>query len=239
MINVQTIPILDDNYAYLITSSDGKTAILDPGIAPPIIDILDQQNIKPDYILLTHHHWDHVNGAPKIKEKYNAQIVAPKYEKHIIKGVDITVKEGNIFALGEDKAHIIHTPGHTAGGICFYFKESHIIFTGDTLFSLGCGRLFEGTAADMFGSFEKLKALPDETLIYCGHEYTRGNAGFCLAMDPNNTDLKTRIDEIKSLRERSLPTIPVSIGTERKTNIFMHAETPEDFKSLREKKDQF
>ena len=240
MITVQIIPIIEDNYAYLIQSEDGTTAILDAGEASPIIDVLEERGLTPDYILTTHHHWDHVNGNSKIKAKYNAKIAAPEKEAPLIKGgVDITLKDGDIFTLGQDKAQIIETAGHTMGGICFYFKESGIIFTGDSVFSLGCGRLFEGTPTDMYTSFQKIMALPDETLIYCGHEYTKGNAGFCLANDRDNADLKHRIEEIKDLRMRGLPTIPVTLGMEKRTNIFMKAKSAEEFAALRHKKDNF
>lgn len=242
MIDVQIIPIIpdNDNYAYLIQSSDGVTGVIDPGDAAPIIAVIEDRGITPDYILNTHYHWDHVNGNPKIKSKYGAKIAAPEKEKARIKGgVDIPLRDGDIFMFGSDEVQIIETPGHTLGGICFYFKDSSIVFTGDTVFSMGCGRLFEGTAEDMFSSFQKIMALPDETLIYCGHEYTKGNAGFCLANDKQNPDLKERITEVKSLRLQGLPTLPVTLATEKNTNIFMKAKSAEEFAALRHKKDTF
>ncbi|MGN7438172.1 MAG: hydroxyacylglutathione hydrolase [Alcanivorax sp.] len=241
MITVEIIPIIEtnQNYAYLIQTDCGKVAVLDPGEADPIIDILEQKNITPDYILITHHHWDHVNGIPKIKKKYDCPVVIPKAEESKIKYGDITLNDGDVFELGEEKAHIILTPGHTAGGICYYFPDSNIVFTGDTLFSLGCGRLFEGTAEDMFTSFEKLKKLPDGTLVYCGHEYTRANAGFCLSVAPDNAALKQRIAEVKTLRAENKPTLPTTIGIEKKTNVFMQTKTAQEFGDLRRKKDNF
>lgn len=239
MIDIKIIPILKDNYAYLLKSPCGKVAVLDPGEADPIIEVLSAQGLRPDFILNTHHHWDHTDGNTVLKRKYGAQIVAPEKEATLIKGVDVTVKEGDVFIFGTENAQIIETRGHTRGGICFYFENSSAIFTGDTLFSLGCGRLFEGTAQDMFGGFQKIKALPDETLIYCGHEYTRGNAGFCLSQDRDNQDLKKRIEQIKALRADGQPTIPTTLAIEKKTNIFMQAKSAEEFAALRIKKDNF
>ncbi|MCF6296004.1 MAG: hydroxyacylglutathione hydrolase [Flavobacteriaceae bacterium] len=239
MINVQIIPILRDNYTYLIRSENGLTAIIDPGEANPVIDVLEAQGLTLDYILNTHHHGDHTDGNTALKGKYNAQIVAPAKEARAIKDVDIALHEGDRFEFGDDSAHIIETPGHTAGGICFYFKQSGIVFTGDTLFSLGCGRLFEGTAQDMFASFQKLRALPDDTKVYCGHEYTRGNAGFCLSQDRENPALKARIEQVKDLRANNQPTLPTTIELEKETNIFMKAKSAEEFSALRQKKDSF
>ena len=176
-ISVQIIPILKDNYTYLLEAEDGTTAILDPGEADPVISVLEDRGLKLDYILNTHHHWDHVNGNPKLQKHFGAKLVVPEKEKDQIKGnINITLNEGDIFELGPASANIIETPGHTMGHICYHFAASDVLFTGDTVFSMGCGRLFEGTAEDMFKSFEKIKALPDDTMIYCGHEYTRGGA---------------------------------------------------------------
>lgn len=240
MIEIRILPILDDNYAYLIHSEDGTTAIVDPGEAAPVIQAIEERGLSLDYIINTHHHWDHVNGNPKLKEKYNAQIVAPARDAGRIKGgVDIALNDGDHFDLGTDRAEIIATPGHTLDGVCYYFKESKALFTGDTLFSMGCGRLFEGTPADMFQSFQKLQALPNEAQVYCGHEYTRANAGFCLTQDKHNEALKSRITEVKALREQGKPTIPTTLGLEKKTNVFMKAKSAEEFAALRQKKDNF
>ncbi len=238
MINIDIIPVYTDNYAYLIQTPDGTTAIIDPGESAPVIEILEQKGISLDYILNTHHHWDHVDGNPDLLTRYTVQVAAPAKEVRKIGRVDIPLHDGDIFHLGNQEVHIIETPGHTIGGICFYFPNSNAIFTGDSVFSMGCGRLFEGTAADMFASFQKVKALPDNTLIYCGHEYTKGNAGFCLSQDKDNDDLKQRIKEVKHLRSKDLPTIPVSLETEKKTNIFMKAKSAEEFAALRRKKDR-
>ncbi|PCJ97492.1 MAG: hydroxyacylglutathione hydrolase [Zetaproteobacteria bacterium] len=238
MIDIQIIPVLKDNYSYLLRSPCGVTAILDPGEAAPIIAVLKEQNLKLDFILNTHHHWDHTDGNAALKSKYGAKIVAPKNNSPI-KNVDIPLTSNDVFTFGTQHVEIIETPGHTLDGICFYFEDSHAVFTGDTIFSLGCGRLFEGTAQDMFHSFQKIMALPDDTLIYCGHEYTRGNAGFCLAHDRDNEDLKKRIEQVKLLRAEGKPTVPSTLAMEKKTNIFMRAKSAEGFAALRLKKDNF
>lgn len=237
-LDVTLIPILKDNYSYLLTSGS-VTAIVDPGEAEPIIAVLKERGLLLDYILNTHHHGDHIAGNGELQKRYNAQLVGPAKEAQKIGNLDITLNEGDVFKLGESEATIIDTPGHTAGGICFYFSESGDLFSGDTLFSLGCGRLFEGTPADMFHSFEKLKALPDETLIYCGHEYTQSNAAFCQYVDPDNPALQARVVEINALRDTNQPTLPVDLGTEKETNVFLRAESVEDFAKLRRLKDNF
>ena len=221
---IQIIPIFDDNYAYLLQSLSGVNAVIDPGQAEPIINALEKQNIKLDYILNTHHHWDHVDGNKELIDKYGAKIIQ---------------NTTPIFKFGSEKVQIIKTPGHTMDSVCFYFKNSHAVFTGDTVFSMGCGRVFEGTANDMFGSFQKIMALPDDTMIYPAHEYTRGNAGFCLSQDRDNQHLKKRIEEVKALRDEGKPTLPVLLETEKKTNIFMKAKNASEFTALRIKKDNF
>ncbi len=239
MIDITIIPIIEDNYAYFLQSSDGTTAILDPGEAAPIISLIEERNLTLDYILLTHHHWDHVNGIPALKQKYNPKVVAPEKQKDRIKGVDQTLSDGDLFQLGNEKARVIETSGHTIGEICYYFADSKALFTGDTLFSMGCGRLFEGSAKDMFHSFQKISTLPDDTLIYCGHEYTRGNAGFCLTQDKGNPHLQKRIEDVKDLRAQNKPTIPVTLELEKKTNVFMKAKSADEFSALRKLKDNF
>lgn len=239
MIDVEIIPILDDNYCYVIKSDCGAVAVLDPGAADPVLDVLKMRGLRPDFILNTHHHWDHVNGNKKLAKEYSAPIVAPKSEAHKIKGAEIFLDDGDTFSLGQSIARIIETPGHTAGGICFYFEKSGIVFTGDTLFAMGCGRLFEGTAEDMFNSLSKLKALPDKTLVYCGHEYTQSNAQFCLAYDQDNSALKKRAKEVETLRAAGKFTVPSTIGAEKSTNIFMRAKNAEHFGQLRAQKDNF
>lgn len=238
MLDVILVPILEDNYAYIIKSKD-SVAVIDPGDAAPVIAVLEEMDLKPSFIFNTHHHWDHVNGNKKIKEKYGLEIIGPESERNKIPELDNGLKNADAFNFGDEVVGIIETRGHTLGHICFYFKNSKILFSGDTLFSLGCGRLFEGTAEDLFNAFKTLKALPDDTQIYCGHEYTLDNAKFCLNIAPDNQDLITRAEEIKNLRNKKQPTIPTALAQEKKTNVFLMAKNAEEFKELRKLKDNF
>lgn len=236
MIDVTIIPILNDNYSYLIKSA-GKTAIIDPGEAKPVIDYLEEHDLHLDYILNTHHHGDHISGNAALKDKYGAIIAGPKSESHKIAALDQHLTEADQFIFGDESAQIIETPGHTLGHICFYFAESKILFSGDTLFSMGCGRLFEGTPEQMWDSLEKINALPDETMIYCGHEYTASNGAFCLTQEPDNHALKERMAQVKALRANNEPTVPVSLATEKETNVFLRAKNATHFAELRSLKD--
>ncbi|MBU0859895.1 MAG: hydroxyacylglutathione hydrolase, partial [Alphaproteobacteria bacterium] len=184
--HVQIVPVLQDNYAYII-ESDGVYAVVDPGEAGPVIEALQKNKLSA--ILLTHHHGDHIGGAAELKKRYSAAIIAPAAEEHRIQDIDVMVREGDIYTVGQTEFHVIETPGHTAGHVCFYAPAEKFLFSADTLFSLGCGRLFEGTAEQMWESLQKLAALPDDTLVYCGHEYTAANARFALDVEPDNKDL--------------------------------------------------
>jgi len=237
---VMLVPVLNDNYAFIILEPQGHVAIIDPGQASPVLKVLEEENLKPDFIFITHHHWDHVDGIDEIIQHYPlCKVIAPDIEKHLITRVDVPLKDQDVFPFGQETVHGISTPGHTLGSMCYYFDKSSMVFTGDTLFSLGCGRVFEGTAEQMFLSINKLAMLPDETRAYCGHEYTRGNAGFCLSTDPKNKELRKYIDDIKFLRKSGKPTLPSTISLEKKTNVFMRAKTAEEFAILRHKKDTF
>lgn len=241
MIKVILIPLLEDNYSFLLQDdASGINAIIDPAEANGIIDFLEKNNIKKiDYIINTHHHWDHINGNLKLKKKYGCKIFGSEKDKDRIAGIDAGLLEDDEIDFGSDKATIIETDGHTIGHICLYFKKSNIVFVGDTLFSMGCGRLFEGTAEQMWNSFEKLKKLPDNCEVYCAHEYTLENSGFCLQIMPNNKDLLARIDNVKIKRANSIPTIPTTIGIEKKTNILFMANDINSFADLRKKRDQY
>jgi hydroxyacylglutathione hydrolase len=237
---IQIIPCLKDNYSYLIIDEESNIAcVVDPSEAEPIIKYLKNTKIKLKFILNTHHHYDHVGGNQKLKEKYGASIVGYKGDKERIPGIDILVNDQENWIYKNFEAKIMYIPGHTLGHICFYFYKNNSVFTGDTLFSLGCGRVFEGTYDQMFNSLMKLKELPKNTKIFCGHEYTLQNSKFCLTHDKNNQNLKDKINDIKIKLKAGLPTIPSTIQDELKCNIFFRSHNVETFSKLRDLKDNF
>jgi len=237
---IQIIPCLQDNYSYLIIDEESKIAcVVDPSEADPIIKYLENTQIKLEFILNTHHHYDHVGGNQKLKEKYGASVVGYEGDKERIPGIDILVNDQETWIYKNFKAKIIHIPGHTLGHICFYFYKDESVFTGDTLFSLGCGKIFEGTHTQMFNSLMKLKELPKSTKVFCGHEYTLQNSNFCMAHDENNENLKAKLNDIKIKLKAGLPTIPSTIKDELECNIFLRSNNVETFSKLRDLKDNF
>ena len=237
---VHIIPCLKDNYSYLIIDENKNTAcVIDPSEPEPIIKYIDKNKFNLKFILNTHHHYDHVGGNDKLKKKYNAKVIGYEKDKERIPGIDILVKDNEIWRNEKFEAKIIHIPGHTSGHICFYFYKDKIVFTGDTLFSLGCGRIFEGTYSQMFTSLNRLKKLPLDTKVYCGHEYTVQNAKFCLKYDVNNKKLKEKIIKIEKKLFDDLPTIPSTIKDELECNIFLRSDNLESFSKLRDLKDNF
>ena len=190
-------------------------------------------------VLNTHHHYDHIGGNLELKKTFNAKIIGFVGDKHRIPGIDITLKDNEKWIFGNSSVKILHIPGHTLGHICFFFEKEKIAFTGDTLFSLGCGRIFEGDHKQMLQSLNKIKKLPEDTMIYCGHEYTYKNAEFCMKYDVNNTDLKKKFEKIKKLRSENLPTMPTSLNDELDCNIFLKAKDLRSFIKLRDLKDNF
>ena len=237
---VEVIPCLQDNYSYLIIDKINNTAcVIDPSESKPIINFLEKENINLKYILNTHHHFDHVGGNKDLKKKYNSVVIGYKDDSSRIPEIDILLEDNQIWKARNFEAKIMHIPGHTTGHICFHFFKEKLLFTGDTLFSLGCGKLFEGTYEDMFKSLDKIKKLPQDTKIYCGHEYTLQNSKFCIEHDPENTNLKNKIKEVKKKRENSLPTIPSILKDEMECNIFLRAKNIESFSKLRDLKDNF
>jgi hydroxyacylglutathione hydrolase len=237
---IKIIPCLQDNYSYLIIDRESNTAcVIDPSEADPIIKYLNYNNIKLKFILNTHHHYDHVGGNQKLKEKYGAYIVGYRGDKERIPGIDILVNDQETWKYDNFEIKVIHVPGHTLGHICFYFYKEESIFTGDTLFSLGCGRIFEGTYSQMFNSLMKLKKLPQSTKVFCGHEYTKQNSKFCMVHDKDNTNLKAKIDDINIKLKNDLPTIPSTIKDELECNIFLRSSNIETFSKLRHLKDNF
>ena len=237
---IQIIPCLRDNYSYLIIDEENNIAcVVDPSEADPIIKYLENTQIKLKFILNTHHHYDHIGGNQKLKEKYGASVVGYEGDKERIPGIDILVNDQETWIHKNFEAKIIHIPGHTLGHICFYFYKDESVFTGDTLFSLGCGRIFEGTNAQMFDSLMKLKKLPKSTKVFCGHEYTLQNSKFCMIYDGNNENLKAKLNNIKVKLKAGLSTIPSTIKDELECNIFLRSSNVETFSKLRDLKDNF
>ena len=251
--NIEIIKCLSDNFSYLIFEKNTNTlAIVDPAEFNTCDKVIEKYK-KLDYILNTHHHADHVDGNIELKKKYNARVLGFFGDKNRIPGIDVLLKKNQNYKIGNLSFKVIFIPGHTKGHVAFYFEKDKILFSGDTLFSLGCGRIFEGTHQDMFNSLNKLKALPPETKIFCGHEYTKTNLDFCLKYDTNNSSLKEKSIKINSLLKKNLPTIPTTIDDELKSNIFLRcnnslikqslnlkdASDQEVFTKLRDLKDTF
>ena len=237
---IEIIPCLQDNYSYLIIDESNNFAcVVDPSEASPIINYLKNKNIKLKYILNTHHHFDHIGGNIDLKKKFGSTIVGFKEDSYRIPGIDVKLENNQIWKAENFIAKIIHIPGHTSGHICFHFFKEKIVFTGDTLFSLGCGRIFEGTYQEMFNSLKIIKSLPEETKIYCGHEYTLQNSNFCIKHDSENSKLKDKIIKIKRKIAHGLPTIPTNLGEEMECNIFLKAQNMQTFSKLRDLKDNF
>jgi len=237
---VEIIPCLQDNYSYLIIDDSNNSAcVVDPSEASPIINFLENKSINLKYILNTHHHFDHIGGNKDLKKKFGSSVVGFKEDSNRIPGIDVLLEDEQIWKAENFVAKIIHIPGHTIGHICFNFFQEKLVFTGDTLFSLGCGKIFEGTYEEMFESLNKIKSLSKETKIYCGHEYTLNNAKFCMKHDPDNQNLQKKIEQIKKQIGDGLPTIPSTIKDELDCNIFLRAENVESFSKLRDLKDNF
>jgi len=252
--DIEIIPCLNDNYSYLIKDDQTNTvAIIDPSEFGPCDEKINQKYKKLDFILNTHHHFDHVGGNTELKKKYSSKILGFEKDKNRIPSIDVLLKDDQEFRIGNLNFRTIFIPGHTLGHIAFYLEKEKIVFTGDTLFSLGCGRIFEGTYQQMFDSLNKIKSLPGDTEIYCGHEYTNNNLEFCLKFNPNNNYLKEKEKIIKTKIKNKKPTIPTTIKDEIQTNIFLryddldvkntlnlkNAPDLEIFKKLRDLKDNF
>jgi len=216
-----------DNFGVLIHDpSTGRTAAIDAPESEAVEAALARRQWRLTDILVTHHHADHVDGIEALKASHGCRVVAAKADAHRIPAVDETVSEGDIVSVGSLDAKVIDTPGHTIGHISYWFEREKILFAADTLFSLGCGRLLEGTPADMWGSLQKLRALPDDTVVHCGHEYTLANARFALTVDPDNKALKARAAEVEALREQHRFTLPVTLWAEKRENPFLRADDP-------------
>ncbi len=232
------VQALKDNYIYILHGG-GQTAVIDPSLAAPVQDILIKEGWQLDYILNTHHHWDHTDGNIELKTATGAKIIGYKGDEKRIPGIDIKLEDGDVFPLCGTDAKVMFIPGHTLGHIAYYLKGVNSLFCGDTLFSLGCGRLFEGTPEQMFTSLQKIKSLPANTKIYCAHEYTESNGKFALTIFPDNQELKVKMDEVKYLRKQGKPTIPSILADEIKTNPFLLAQNVLQFTDIRIRKDNF
>lgn len=239
-LSAQRIPILSDNYAWLLTdSATGATAIVDPADAAACSAAVDAAGGRLDMILITHHHDDHIAGVDAMREHYSAKVVGAGADAHRLPILDQAVEEGDVVTLGNAQLRVIDTPGHTIGHIAYYAQDGNILICADTLFSLGCGRLIEGTAADMFASLRKLAALPGDTLVCCGHEYTQSNARFALHVDPDNTALQARAAEVDRQRTAHQPTVPTRLADELAANPFMRATDAAALATIRSQKDTF
>lgn len=226
MLEIIQLPCLQDNYGYLIRDqAEGEVASIDTPDAKCIEAALSARDWKLTHILNTHHHFDHTGGNEVLKERYGCTIVGPRNDRARIPGIDVMVGEGEVFKLGETALEVFETPGHTTGHIVYYSPVDAAAFVGDTLFSLGCGRLFEGTPEQMWDSLQKIMSWPDATKIYCAHEYTEANARFAISLEPDNAQLKTRFDEIKQLRAKQQPTVPTTLGLEKATNPFLRPDS--------------
>lgn len=231
MLEIRQFPCLNDNYGYLIRdATSGAVATIDTPDPEAINAQLADAGWQLTHILNTHHHWDHAGGNLALKEQWECEIIGPKAEADRIPGIDRAVGEGDIVELGASPARVFDTPGHTSGHIVYHFAdafgENGAAFVGDTIFAMGCGRLFEGTPAQMWASLSKLAVLPPETKLYCAHEYTQANAAFALTVDPNNEALQSRAKEVDALRTAGTPTVPTTLAEELATNPFLRAEAP-------------
>jgi len=226
-LEIHQIPVLSDNYVYLARdTATGACAVVDPAVADPVLEEAARLGWRITHILNTHHHGDHVGGNRAIQAATGCTIVGPKADRTRIPGIEVEVDDGDRYALGEAVAEVFFVPGHTRGHIAYWFPDSQALFCGDTLFALGCGRLFEGTPEQMWHSLDKLRALPEDTRVYCAHEYTQANARFALSVDPDNAALRERAKDIDLARARGEPTVPSTLGLERRTNPFLRADDP-------------
>lgn len=227
-LEVFQFPCLDDNYGYLIRDREaGICASVDTPSAAAVEAALAETGWKLDFIFNTHHHEDHTGGNLELKARTGCRIVGPRADAARIPGIDQQVGEGDVVTLGRHRARVLDTPGHTRGHIVYVFDEDQAVFVGDTLFSMGCGRLFEGTPEQMWISLQKLRRLPDPMRVFCAHEYTQKNAHFAIGLEPDNADLRERVAEVDQLRELDMPTVPSTIGRERLTNPFLRPDSPE------------
>jgi hydroxyacylglutathione hydrolase len=238
MLEIVPVPAFTDNYIWLVRDEpSGETAVVDPGDAAPALAETERRGWRVTHVWNTHHHWDHSGGNLAMKEATGCTVSGPAAEN--IPGRDIGLSEGSELRIGEHIGRVMEIPGHTLGHIALVFDEERIAFVGDTLFAMGCGRLFEGTAEQMYNSLQRLSGLPENTALYCGHEYTLANARFAIHAEPDNAAVRERLEQVKALRDAGKITLPTSVAEERETNPFVRASNPREFARLRAEKDSF
>jgi hydroxyacylglutathione hydrolase len=228
-LEIAVVPCLSDNYAYLLKAGD-QCAVVDPSEPGPVTAALEARRWRLTHILNTHHHFDHTGGNLVLKDAFRAEVVGPEKDRGRIPGIDVGVDEGSGWEFAGMTVQILEVPAHTRGAITFVIDGS--AFTGDTLFAMGCGRLFEGDPAMMWGSLSKLARLPDATLVYCGHEYTENNGRFALTLEPGNSALQARMKDVRAARAKRETTMPSDMGLEKATNPFLRVDAPEIRKTL-------
>lgn len=239
-LTVKPIPILDDNYAWFLRDeATGMTAVLDAAVVEPIAAFIEAEGGRLDWLLITHHHGDHIAGIPELAQRYGAKIAGNAADAARLPKLDVALKPGDSFALGESVATILDSPGHTRGHIAWSFAQDDALFPGDTLFAAGCGRLLEGTPAEMFSSLAAFAHLPDSTRVCCGHEYTLSNIRFALTVEPDNAALQAYAIKARAQRDAGQPTIPTTLGLERAVNPFVRARDVAELAARRAGKDSF
>ncbi|MFB0875872.1 MULTISPECIES: hydroxyacylglutathione hydrolase [unclassified Sphingobium] len=238
MLEVVRVPVLTDNYVWLVhDAASSETVVIDPAVAEPVLEAAAARGWTIRQIWNTHWHPDHVGGNAAIKAATGCTITGPAAEAEKIGTLDRAVGEGDMVRIGDHEAAVLAVPAHTAGHIAYHLADDAMIFVGDTLFAMGCGRLFEGTAAQMFANMQRFAALPDDTQVYCAHEYTLSNGRFALTVEPDNAALIARVAAVEAARARGEATVPTSIGAERATNIFLRARDVADLAARRAAKD--
>ena len=226
-LKIETVPCLSDNYAYLAHDPEtGETAVIDVPEAAPILAALAEKGWTATQVLITHHHADHVQGLAELLAEHPAKVTGAAADAHRLPPLDTAVSEGDTVSIGNETGTVIDVSGHTVGHVAYHFPDSRVVFTADSLMALGCGRVFEGTMPQMWSSLQKLAALPPETLVCSGHEYTQANARFALTIDPGNPALKSRVEAVDAAREKGTPTVPSRLADELATNPFLRASDP-------------